>query len=73
MFERPVDIGCTVYVSKVGNSIKIDRDFYMISDYLRSSFLEKRDELQMMLLKDAEPDVASNCPKFCVFRNMCFG
>lgn len=73
VFERPVDIGCTVYVSKVTNSIKIDRDFYMISDYLRSIFLEKRDELQMMLLKDVEPDVASKCPKFCVFRNVCFG
>ncbi len=73
VFERPVDIGCTVYVSKVGNSIKIDRDFYVISDYLRSSFLEKRDELQMMLLKDSEPDVASSCPKYCVFRGFCFG
>ena len=72
VFERPVDIGCTIYVSKIGNSIKIDRDFYIISDYLRSSFLEKRDELQMMLLKDSEPDVASNCPKYCVFRNYCF-
>ncbi len=73
VFERPVDIGCTVYVSRAGSSIKIDRDFYIVNDYLRSSFLEKRDELQMMLMKDTEPDVASNCPKYCVFRNYCFG
>jgi len=73
VFERPVDIGCTIYVSKVGNNIKIDRDLYIVSDYLRSSFLEKRDELQMMLLKDSEPDVADNCPKYCVFRSYCFG
>ncbi len=45
IFERPVDIGCTVYVSKAGDKIKIDRDFYIVDDYLRSSFLEKRDEL----------------------------
>ena len=68
-----MDIGCTIYVSKVGNSIKIDRDLYIVGNYLRSSFLEKRDELQMMLLKDSEPDVADNCPKYCVFRNYCSG
>ena len=71
VFERPVDIGCTVYVSKIGNNIKIDRDFYIIDDYLRSSFLEKRDELQMMLLKDSEPDIPDNCPKYCIFRDYC--
>jgi len=71
VFERPVDIGCTVYISKVGNTIRIDRDFYIVSDYYRSSFLEKRDELQMMLLKDREPEVASNCPKYCVFKSFC--
>jgi len=72
VFERPVDIGCTVYVSKVGDGIKVDRDFYIVSDFLRSEFLEKRDELQMMLLRDVEPDVAEKCPKFCVFRSFCF-
>lgn len=73
VFERPVDIGCTIYVSRIGKNIKIDRDFYIINDYLRSKFLEKRDELQMMLLKDEEPEVASNCPKSCIFRERCFG
>ncbi len=72
VFERPVDIGCTVYVSRIGGGIKIDRDFYIISDYLRSGFLEKRDELQMMLLKDTEPKVADRCPNYCIFRNYCF-
>ena len=71
VFERPVDIGCTIYVSKIGKNIRIDRDFYIIGDYLRSSFLEKRDELQMMLLKDMEPDVADKCPKLCTFRSFC--
>ena len=71
VFERPVDVGCTIYVSKVGKNIRIDRDFYIIGDYLRSSFLEKRDELQMMLLKDMEPDVADRCPKYCVFKSFC--
>ena len=72
VFERPVDIGCTVYVSRAGNGIRIDRDFYIVDDYLRSSFLEKRDELQMTLLRDSEPDVADKCPRYCIFRSYCF-
>jgi len=71
VFERPIDVGCTVYISKFGNDIKIERDFYIIDDELRSTFLEKRDELQMMLLKDEEPDVADKCPKYCVFKEFC--
>jgi len=72
LFERPVDIGCTVYVSKMRDRIMIERDFYIIDDYLRSTFLEKRDELQMMLLKDKEPEIAKSCPKQCLFRDFCF-
>ncbi len=71
VFERPVDIGCTVYVSKVGGGIRIERDFYIIDDYLRSTFLEKRDELQMILLREKEPDVADRCPSYCTFRSYC--
>jgi len=71
VFERPVDIGCTIYVSKFGGSIRIERDFYVLGDRLRSEFLEKRDELQMMLLGDVEPKVAEKCPRRCVFREYC--
>ncbi len=71
VFERPIDIGCTVYVSRAGNSIKVERDFYIIGDHLRSEFLERRDELQMMLLRDDEPAVADRCPKNCIFREYC--
>ncbi len=68
-FERPIDIGCTVYVNHYRDNIKIERDFYIIGDYLRSTFLEKRDELQMILLRDEEPDIPDKCPKICVFKN----
>ncbi len=68
-FERPIDIGCTVYVNYYRGSIKIERDFYLIGDHLRSLFLEKRDEVQMMLLKDEEPKVADICPKTCMFKD----
>lgn len=72
LFERPVDIGCTVYVSKAGRrGIKVERDFYVIGDALRSEFLERRDELQMMLIRGREPPVADSCPKGCLFWGVC--
>lgn len=71
VFERPVDVGCTVYVSRVGKALKVERDIYAISDYLRAEFLERRDELQMMLLNEKEPEIAENCPKNCIFREYC--
>ncbi|MGC8933480.1 MAG: CRISPR-associated protein Cas4, partial [Candidatus Methanodesulfokora sp.] len=70
-FEMPVDIGCVVYVSEVPEGLRVSRDFFLITDDLRSRFLEKRDELQMMLLKDKEPNRAERCPKNCLFSDIC--
>ena len=70
-FERPVDVGCTVYISKAPGWIRVQRDFFLITDDLRSKFLEKRDELQMILLRGEEPRVASKCPEYCVFKEYC--
>ncbi len=67
-FERAIDIGCVVYVNYFHGQIKVERDFFVISDELRAKFLERRDELQMILLRDKEPKVAEKCPKHCVFR-----
>ena len=70
-FERPIDIGCVVYVDEAADGLRVDRDFFMISDGLRASFLERRDELQMMLMRDEEPKVAQRCPVSCLFREYC--
>jgi CRISPR-associated protein Csa1 len=67
-FERAVDIGCVVYVNFVNNRIKVEREFFIISDKLRSSFLERRDYIQMMLLRKKEPKVAEKCPQNCIFK-----
>lgn len=70
-FERPVDIGCVVYVDEAGDGLKVEREFFIISDDLRAKFLERRDELQMMLLRDEEPRVAQKCPANCLLRDYC--
>ncbi len=70
-FERPIDVGCTVYVSEIPGGFRVERDFFTITDDLRSRFLERRDELQMMLLRGEEPGVGAKCPRSCLFRELC--
>jgi len=72
-YERPVDIGVVIYVNRGLQGLKIEKEIFPITDDLRSKFLELRDELQMMLIKDKEPPIASNCPKYCLFRKYCYG
>ena len=71
-FEMPIDIGCVVYVSAAPD-LRVSRDFFLITDDLRVKFLEKRDEIQMMLLRDEEPKRAEKCPKYCLFSEFCGG
>ncbi|MEM3372056.1 MAG: hypothetical protein QXO55_05580 [Candidatus Korarchaeum sp.] len=33
--------------------------------------MERRDELQMMLMRDEEPKVAQRCPANCLLREYC--
>lgn len=70
-FERPVDIGCIVYVDQAGEGLRVERDFFIVSDYLRAKFLERRDELQMMFMRSEEPRVAQKCPANCLLRDYC--
>ncbi|MGY0288930.1 MAG: type I-A CRISPR-associated protein Cas4/Csa1 [Candidatus Methanodesulfokora washburnensis] len=70
-FEMPVDIGCVVYVSEVPDGLKVFRDFFLITDDLRSKFLERRDELQMMLIRGNEPKKSDRCPRYCFFLDIC--
>lgn len=72
-YERPVDIGVIVYVNQGPSNIIVRKEFFQVSDDLRSRFLELRDELQMMLLKDEEPPLPSKCPRYCLLRKYCLG
>jgi len=70
-FEMPIDVGCVVYVSEAPGGIRVQREFFIVGDELRSRFLERRDELQMMLQSDREPPPADRCPQTCVLREYC--
>lgn len=73
VYERPIDIGVIVYVGRTHDGIRVKREIFIVDDDLRSEFLERRDEIQMMLLKDKEPQPPKKCPKRCLFRRICFG
>lgn len=73
IYERPVDIGVVVYVGRTHDGIRVNREIFIVDDDLRSEFLERRDEIQMMLLKDKEPGIPEKCPRRCLFRRICLG
>lgn len=73
VYERPVDIGVIAYASYSGHGIRVSREIFIVSDELRSKFLEKRDDIQMMLMNNKEPKIADKCPRRCVFRSICLG
>jgi len=72
-YERPVDVGALIYVNPSPYGLNIVKDLFLITDNLRSKFIEIRDELQMLLLKNKEPPLPENCPKSCIFRKYCLG
>ncbi len=73
VYERPVDIGVLVYVGKTSGGIRVRREIFLVDDGLRSEFLEMRDEIQMMLLKNIEPEIPEKCPRKCLLRRICLG
>ncbi len=73
--EVPVDICCIVYLNIVGNAINVKKDLFFASDELRHWWIEERDvKLEIVAEgKDpGKPDV-SQCPKDCMYYNVCYG
>lgn len=69
IFERPINVGCVVYVGF--DPLRVKRELFLIADKLRAKFLELRDEKQKLLLEGEEPRVAESCPKYCAFYSVC--
>jgi CRISPR-associated protein Csa1 len=66
LYEVPINIGCTVYLSFPKNhpTPHIERDFFIISDEARQWFIEERDEKQDMIFYEKDPgkcQAAGNC------------
>lgn len=61
VYEFPVDVGVTVYVSFKGGRPRIEREFTVLGDELRMEFVEVRDEKQRMVADELDPGVCEGC------------
>lgn len=71
LYECPVDLGCVIYVSFKGDRLAVERDFHVIGDELRQTFLNDRDERARMVEEMEDPGVAAACPPTCPYRPVC--
>ena len=72
LYEIPVNIGCTVYLSflKDHPTPHIEREFYLIDDELRQWFIEERDNKMEIVYYGKDPG-KGKCSKNCIYYSFC--
>jgi CRISPR-associated protein Csa1 len=72
LYEVPINIGCTVYLSfpKSHPTPHIERDFFIISDEVRQWFIEERDSKQDLIFYERDPGKCHS-PGSCRYREHC--
>lgn len=71
VYETPIDIGCTLYLSWRGNSPQMKRDLFYINEDLRRWWVEERDTKQEIVAQKKDPGTATNCPDTCIYWEAC--
>jgi len=71
LFEYPVNICCTVYVSFNKDSLRVEKEFRILSDELRQAFIEERDEKMRMIFEEIDPGWPDECYKGCPYSQEC--
>jgi CRISPR-associated protein Csa1 len=71
LFERPIDVGCVVYARLVRGRLVVERDFHLIGDELRQTFIEERDEKARMVAEVVDPGLPGVCPQSCPYLRTC--
>ena len=73
LYEVPINIGCTVYLSFPKNhpTPHIDRDFFIISDEVRQWFIEERDSKQDLIFCERDPGTCQNAGT-CRYKEYCY-
>jgi CRISPR-associated protein Csa1 len=71
LFEFPVNLGCIVYASFKGDSLSVEKDFFLIDEELRQAFVEQRDERMRMVIEELDPGLMQECPELCPFFKRC--
>jgi CRISPR-associated protein Csa1 len=72
LYEVPINIGCTVYLSFPKNhpTPHIERDFFIISDEVRQWFIEERDSKQDLIFYERDPGKCQ-APESCRYKEHC--
>jgi len=73
LYEIPVNIGCTVYLSFIKDhpTPHIERDIYLINDEMRQWFIEERDSKLEIVYYGKDPGKAKSCPQNCIYLEYC--
>lgn len=71
IYETPVDVGCTLYLSWKTGGPQIRKDLFFINEDLRRWWVEERDVKQEIVAQKKDPGVATNCPASCIFWESC--
>lgn len=71
LFETPVDLGCVVYAHVTNGRVSIERDFHVIGDELRQTFVEARDDKMGLVEHERDPGLPAECPSACPYLATC--
>jgi len=72
LYEFPVNLGCIVYPTFEKDHLAVEKEFFLIDEELRQSFLEQRDERMRMIFEEIDPGLMDECPAICPFYNRCY-
>jgi CRISPR-associated protein Csa1 len=70
LYEIPVDVGCTVYIS-FKRGLSVVRDLHYIDANLRSYWVEERDKKAEMVYNETDPGKPDYCNPNCLYRGYC--
>jgi CRISPR-associated protein Csa1 len=72
LYGYPVNLGCLVYPRFLHDGrIAVERDLHLITDELRSWFVERRDELTRLVVDDIDPGLPARCYEQCQYWREC--
>jgi CRISPR-associated protein Csa1 len=73
--EVPIDICCVVYLNMINNRIVVKKDLFFASDELRNWWIEERDRKLEIVAERKDPGKSDKdqCPKDCMYYQVCYG
>jgi len=71
LFDFPISVGCVVYPRFEDGRVLVERDFHLISDELRTWFIEARDERARAVEEEVDPGLAGECYLGCPYSDAC--